>query len=286
MATHKLARTTRVTRAEMVRNVVRGKMSVRAAADRFRVCRATVRKWVKRYRAEGRKGLETRTSAPVRRPRQTPPDVEKQIKELRLERKTGLRIAQELKLRRSTVGAVLRRLGMQRRPPLEPKKPLIRYEHKACGDLIHFDVKKLRQFDEPGRRYIDEGGKRKRGAKHDFVHACEDDYSRVADADVMHGEAATDCIDFLVRSIAVLQGKGRDRPPYPHRQRTGLPLQGVRRSRRETRHQTYLHRHPTPSDQRQGRALHPDYEQRVGLRKTLSELPRTQRCLTRLAPRV
>jgi transposase InsO family protein len=183
-------------------------MSVRAAGDKFRVCRATVRKWVKRYRAEGRKGLETRSSAPVRRPRQTPPDVEKQIKELRLERMTGLRIAQELKLPRSTVGAVLRRLGMQRRPPLEPKKPLIRYEHKACGDLVHFDVKKLRQFDEPGRRYIDEGGKRKRGAKHDFVHACEDDYSRVADADVMHGEAATDCIDFLVRSIAFYKGKG------------------------------------------------------------------------------
>lgn len=208
MATHKLARTTPSTRVEMVESITEGRMSVRLVAKKFRVSRATVRKWLKRYQAEGRKGLEDRTSAPIRRPRQTPPDVERQIKEIRLTRMTGLRIAEQLVLRRSTVGAVLRRLGMQRRPPLEPEKPLVRYEHKECGDLIHFDVKKLRQFDEPGRRYIDEGGRRKRGAKHEFVHVCEDDYSRVADADIMSGETGTDCILFLMRTIAFFRAKG------------------------------------------------------------------------------
>ena len=72
-------------------------------------------------------------------------------------------IVWDLKLVRSTIWRWLRRLGLSR-VPRPPREPVLRYEAANPGDLIHIDIKKLRGFNNPGRRFIDEGGKRWRGS--------------------------------------------------------------------------------------------------------------------------
>ena len=53
---------------------------------------------------------------------------------------------------RSTVGAVLRRLGLGRLAALDPKPPAIRYERERPGELIHIDTKKLGRIARPSHR--------------------------------------------------------------------------------------------------------------------------------------
>ncbi len=53
---------------------------------------------------------------------------------------------------RSTVGLMLRRLGLGKLKALEPKAAVIRYEHAAPGEMIHLDIKKLGRFDVAGHR--------------------------------------------------------------------------------------------------------------------------------------
>ena len=43
----------------------------------------------------------------------------------------------------STVGKVLRRLGISKLAALGPKSPVVRYQPEQPGELIHIDVKKL-----------------------------------------------------------------------------------------------------------------------------------------------
>jgi hypothetical protein len=50
---------------------------------------------------------------------------------------------------RSTVGLILRRLGLGRLSALEPRPPANRYERSAPGEMIHLDIKKLGRFRTP-----------------------------------------------------------------------------------------------------------------------------------------
>src|SRR3954469_18518242 len=59
-------------RLVMVRRVVEEEWSLAAAAAAAGVSERTARKWVGRYRAEGRAGLVDRSSAPRRVPSRTP----------------------------------------------------------------------------------------------------------------------------------------------------------------------------------------------------------------------
>jgi transposase InsO family protein len=56
---------------------------------------------------------------------------------------TASQIAQALGMARSTVGVVLRRLGLGRLANLDPNPPVVRYERSAPGEMIHLDNKKL-----------------------------------------------------------------------------------------------------------------------------------------------
>jgi hypothetical protein len=60
-----------------------------------------------------------------------------EIERMRRERKTGPSIARALGMPRSTVGVVLRRLGLGKLKALEVKLPPNRYERAAPGELIH-----------------------------------------------------------------------------------------------------------------------------------------------------
>ena len=68
--THRNARLTPVTRAELVEQVLVGWPQVEVARL-FRVSRATVAKWVRRFREGGPDALLDRSCRPLRSPRQT-----------------------------------------------------------------------------------------------------------------------------------------------------------------------------------------------------------------------
>ena len=63
---HRNARLTIHTRLDLVQQVEDGWLRWEVARQ-FRVSRATVAKWLRRYREEGEAGLEDRSSAPNRR---------------------------------------------------------------------------------------------------------------------------------------------------------------------------------------------------------------------------
>jgi hypothetical protein len=86
--------------------------------------------------------------------RRLPAETLAAIEWLRRERLTGPAIARTLGLARSTVGAVLRLLGLGRLSALELKPPAIRYErqHPYPGELIPIDTKKLGRIDGVGHR--------------------------------------------------------------------------------------------------------------------------------------
>jgi len=79
------------------------------------------------------------------------------LERLRRHRLTGVAITRTLGLARSTVGAVLRRIGLGRLSALEPKAPVSRYERAAPGELVHLDNKKLGLFTRSGHRVTGRG---------------------------------------------------------------------------------------------------------------------------------
>ncbi len=62
---------------------------------------------------------------------------------MRRQRLSGPAIARQLRRPVSTVGVVLRRLGLGRLAALDPKPAVVRYERERPGELIHVDTKKF-----------------------------------------------------------------------------------------------------------------------------------------------
>jgi transposase len=130
-------------RLTMVRRVVEQEWSLTEAAEAAGVSERTVSKWVGRYHAEGKAGLQDRSSAPHTVANRTPEARVEAIAALRRLRMTGPEIAELLEMASSTVSAVLGRIGLGKLSPLEPPEPPNRYEPANPGELIHIDVKKL-----------------------------------------------------------------------------------------------------------------------------------------------
>ena len=63
--------------------------SIRETARRWGTSRHVVRKWVQRYKAEGEVGLQDRSRRPHHSPRQTPPEIERKVRELRRSTRYG-----------------------------------------------------------------------------------------------------------------------------------------------------------------------------------------------------
>src|SRR6187401_3178128 len=136
MNVHKNARLTPSGRALLARRVTQG-WTAKAAAEAAGVSVRTARKWIDRHRRGGERRHHDRSSAPRRCPRRTPQPQVAQIEQLRHQRMTGPAIAAALGMARSTVGAILRRLGLGKLKSLEPKPAAIRYERSAPGEMIH-----------------------------------------------------------------------------------------------------------------------------------------------------
>jgi transposase InsO family protein len=122
---------------------------------------------------------------------------------------TGPAIARLLGMARSTVGLILRRMGLGKLAALEPKAPTIRYERAAPGEMIHLDIKKLGRFDVAGHRAT---GDRQKGRSYragwDFLHVCVDDASRLAYTEILPSERKEDTTAFLQRALAWLARRG------------------------------------------------------------------------------
>jgi transposase InsO family protein len=193
---------------------------VTEAAEAAEVSVRCVRKWLARYRAEGKLGLLDRSSAPGSIPHRTSERRVEAIVALRRLRFTGPEIAEVLDMALSTVSGILTRIGMGKlgRLGLEPAQ---RYERARPGELIHIDVKKLGRIERgAGHRITGRGGHRRNPARTDaagvrratlgweYVHIAIDDCTRLAYAEVLSDERATTAIGFLRRAVAFYRQHG------------------------------------------------------------------------------
>lgn len=205
---HNNARTMVFSRELIVRRVCTEGVKVSEVARQLDVSRHTVYKWLARYKACGTKGLENRSSRPRRSPTRLPVEKVATIAALRRRRMTGPQIAFALSMPISSVTLELRRLGLNKLARLEPKPPVVRYEHQAPGDMIHLDIKKLGKIDGIGHRITGERTKRKRGIGWEYLHVCVDDHSRLAYSEVLPNERATSATAFLLRASDWLKRYG------------------------------------------------------------------------------
>lgn len=210
MNIHKNARLTPHSRAELVRRVLVEGQAPMAVATAMGVTGKTVGKWVTRFAAEGPAGLVDRSSRPHCLYRPTPEATAERIEALRRQRCTGKQIARETGVSPATVSRVLQRLGLSRIKDLEPATPIIRYERKTPGEMIHIDIKKLGRFDRVGHRITGDrtGQSYSRGIGWEFVHVCIDDASRIAFCQIMPDEKKESATAFLKAALAYYQSLG------------------------------------------------------------------------------
>jgi transposase InsO family protein len=203
MNVHKNARMTVHGRLLLIQRVAGAGWRVVDAAAAAGVSERTAYTWLARYRAGGERALHDRSSAPARSPSRLPAEAIAAIERLRRQRWTGPRIARALGRPVSTVGSVLRRLGLGRLSALETKPPVIRYQRAAAGELLHIDSKKLGRIAGLGHRVTgDRRGHRARGVGWEYLHVAIDDASRLAYTEVLPDERGATCAGFLARAAA------------------------------------------------------------------------------------
>ena len=207
MDVHQNARTTPHSREKIVSRVLLGE-SARAVADDVGICESTVRKWLGRYRAEGRAGLRDRSCRPHHSPAATPAALVGWIERLRRQRWTGPEIARRLQLGRATVARLLHRRGLARLAALEPPRPTRRYEWAHPGDLVHLDTKKLGRIGRVGHRITGDRRSRVRGIGWEYVHVAVDDASRFVYVEVLGDEDGPTVTAFLWRALAWFRRHG------------------------------------------------------------------------------
>jgi transposase InsO family protein len=217
------------TRERLARLVVEDGWTVSMAAKTFMVSSVTARKWAARWRAEGRAGMQDRTSRPHTSPARTSRSTVRQIVRLRWRHRLGpLQIGGRLGLPASTVHAVLVRNRLNRLSHIDrvTGEPLRRYEHDHPGSMIHVDVTKFGNIpDGGGHRFVGrqqgEANQRAtpdlpRGADYKprtgiaYLHTVIDDHSRLAYVEICSDEKATTAVGVLRRAVAWYDERGVD----------------------------------------------------------------------------
>jgi transposase InsO family protein len=141
-------------------------------------------------------------------PTRTVAQLEVHVLELRRQRQTGSAIARQLRMSRSTVYRILRRAGLSRLKALDPIQPVIRYEYRRPGDLLHIDTKKLVRIARVGHRIHGDRRTTVRGIGWEAVHVCVDDASRLAYVEVLDDETGRTSTGFLRRALAWYERHG------------------------------------------------------------------------------
>ena len=208
MNVHKNARLTPSGRVLLVHRIESG-WSVRRAAAASGVSERTAHRWLGRYRA-GDLALADRSSAPRRCPHRLQPAVVEAVERLRRQRQSGPAIARALGLARSSVGLILRRLGLNRPDRLEPRPAVIRYEKAHPGEMIHIDIKTLGRIDGVGHRITGQHAlhHRARGIGYEHLHVAIDDASRLAYVELLPSLGREDATGFLNRALAWYERMG------------------------------------------------------------------------------
>jgi transposase InsO family protein len=123
----------------------------------------------------------------------------------RHERLTAWAIVVRLQVPRSTVAAVLSRVGLNHLAYLQPQ-PVTRCERQRPGELVHLDIMPLGRILRVGHRIT--GGRRTSvGAGWD-VHVAVDDYSRAAYAEVLPRQVGRTTAPFLRRTLSWFARRG------------------------------------------------------------------------------
>ena len=114
----------------------------------------------------------------------------------------GPQIARRLGRPSSTVGLVLRRLGLGRLAALEPRPAVIRYQRAGPGELLHLDTKKLGRIERIGHRITGNRRDTRRGAGWEILHVAIDDAARLAYSEILPDERKASAVAFLGRALA------------------------------------------------------------------------------------
>ncbi len=203
MNIHENARLTPAGRLHAVERVLRGEAGA-VVARGVGISSQTLWKWVRRVEATG-VGLastQDRSSRPRRIVRQLTRYQRRQIIRARRKRWSSVRIAQHYGLPVSTVVTIQRRFGLNRLAKLEPPRPVVRYEKRRPGTLVHVDIKKLGKIGRVGHRVHGDRRRRVRGIGWECVHVAIDDCTRVGYAEVLPDEQAPTTAGFLQRAHA------------------------------------------------------------------------------------
>jgi transposase InsO family protein len=208
MNMHKNARLMPQGRLLLVQRVIEQGWTVGSAACAAGLSQRQAYRWLARYRDGGTAALIDRSSAPRQRPHQVPEMRVAEIERRRRQRLSGPAIARQLAMPVSTVGGVLRRLGLGKLSALEPKPPVVRYQRERPGELLHIDTKKLGRIEAIGHRITGDRRDSKRGAGWEAVHVCIDDASRLAYSEVLADERKTSAVPFLERAVGWFARQG------------------------------------------------------------------------------
>ena len=210
--THKDVVLTPTGRLTMVESAMAEENTLVDVAIWFNVTPQTVRKWVNRYKKEGEAGLQDRSSRPDNSLNETPADKKKKIIELRKTGLCGSHIACKLDMPLRTVCAIIERAGLSRAKDISPPEDSPqRYEYNEPGDMIHLDIKKLRNFNEEGIMDSTNGSRSKsanKGAYSQCMHVAVDDHSRYASVSIFDDETADSVTQHLIDTYNFYASQG------------------------------------------------------------------------------
>jgi len=201
MKLHRNARTTPFTRRLIVARVRDLGWAVCDAGQSVGVSERTAYKWLARFDRWGLAGLEDGSSRPRRSPQQTPVALRELVLKLRAKRLTAWEIAAVARLPPSTISRLLRQAGVGRLPSAVPRPPVVRYERRRPGELVHLDSKKLGRIRGVGHRINQQPWRRQRGIGWEFLHVCVDDFTRLAYAEILPDETGTTVATFFTRAL-------------------------------------------------------------------------------------
>jgi transposase InsO family protein len=120
----------------------------------------------------------------------------------------GFQIAHQSGLSKASVSRILSRHGLSKLSALDPAPPVIRYERKNPGELLHIDIKKLGRIIRPGHRVTGDLKDHVPGAGWEFVHVAIDDASRIAYAQILPDERRESVLLFLRNALAYYASLG------------------------------------------------------------------------------
>jgi transposase InsO family protein len=206
MNSHKNARLTFEGRKLLIERIAA--MGLMPAAEAAGISPRTARKWRSRFDLLGLDGLIDRTSRPLRTRSTVDADLALRIERLRRKRMPMRRIAQVVGRSVATISRILAQLGLSSLKALDPKEPVVRYEHEAPGDLLHMDMKKLGRIAAPGHRVTGDPRDHTRGAGWEVAHVAIDDHSRVGFVQMHPDEKRPSVVAFLEATVAHYKALG------------------------------------------------------------------------------